>query len=409
MKPLLPAHRAAEEFASAVDGHPGDATADRYASLVDVVTLLRDHPQPEVRPEFAADLRERLMAAAETELIPAASAAPTTRVRPPRRRERPLAAAAAALVFVGSTAGMAAAAQQSVPGDPLYPLKLGIEQATVALHTSDAGKGADLLGQAGTRLAEVRSLVADGAPASSIDATLQDFTATAGQGADLLFRAYQQDGESQHITVVRSFTHEQMAALSRLAPQAPKQSADAVAEAAGTIAAIDQQARVLCAACGGGAAPISVPDALAGPSSTASLSALIQHPVVMAQAEALAARRLAQAAEAAGKAAQADSKLAGQDAGSLTTGSLSSGSLSTGSLSTGGTSALSPSGSQPVKDLVNGVTQSTGGLTNALSDTTKTATDGLSSSLDTTLSGSDPTGDLTGTVTGTVGGLLGGN
>ncbi|HET8560170.1 MAG TPA: DUF5667 domain-containing protein [Marmoricola sp.] len=405
MKSLLPAHRAAEEFAIAVDGHTDDAIADRYASLVEVVTRLRDHHQPEPRPEFVADLRSRLMTAAETELVATTTPPRVSRVRPPRRRERPLAAAAAALVFVGSTAGMAAAAQESMPGDALYPLKLGIEQASVALHTSDAGKGADLLDQAGTRLSEVRGLLDAGAPASNVNDTLRSFTATAGQGADLLFRAYQEGGDDQDITTVRSFTHTQMAALVRLAPEAPKQSRDSFAEAAATVAAIDQQARVLCAACGGAGAPLAVPDALAGPSSTASLSALIEHPVAMAEAQARAARALAQAAEAASQTAvEAGGQLAGQDSGTLSGGAVSS--------TTGGgdpTTSLATSGSQPVKDLLDGVTKGTGGLTNALSDSTKTATDGLTSSLDTTLSGGDPTGNLTDTVTGTVDGLLGGN
>ncbi|HEY3535358.1 MAG TPA: DUF5667 domain-containing protein, partial [Pedococcus sp.] len=263
MKPLLPAHRAAEEFASVIDGHPSDATADRYAPLAAVVTVLRTHEHPEPQPEFVSDLRSRLMLAAETELVPAPSV-PRPTVRPPRRRERHLAAAAAALVLVGGTAGMAAASQGSVPGDPLYPLKLGIEHASVAMHPSDAGKGADLLGQAGTRLDEVRSLLSGDGSTAEVESTLQSFTSTANRGSELLFRSYQRNGDDQSIATVRAFAAEQMTTLADLAPEAPPQAAGAFQRAANTVAAIDQQARVLCVACGGAGA-LAVPDDLIGP------------------------------------------------------------------------------------------------------------------------------------------------
>ena len=82
MKPLLPAHRAAEEFASVIDGHPSDETADRYESLAAVVTLMRTHDHPEPRAEFVADLRSRLMLAAETDLVPVPAPAPRRSSRP---------------------------------------------------------------------------------------------------------------------------------------------------------------------------------------------------------------------------------------------------------------------------------------------------------------------------------------
>ncbi|HEU4567384.1 MAG TPA: DUF5667 domain-containing protein [Marmoricola sp.] len=406
MKPLLPAHRAAEEFAGVIDGHPGDEAADRYASLAGVVTLLRTHEHPEPRPEFVADLRSRLLLAAETELVAPTPSTGTSRAhaaptRSPGRHQRPLAAAVAALVLVGGTAGMAAAAQGSVAGDPLYPLKLGIEHASVALHASDAGKGADLLGQAGNRLAEAQSLVSGNDSPAEIAATLDRFTASAGDGADLLFRSYQQNGDDQAITTVRSFAARQMATLARLAPVAPSPSRDALERAADTVAGIDQQARVLCAACSRSGA-LSVPHGLAGPSSAASLDTLIQHPAQMAEAQARAARALAAAAEAAGKVAATKP---------VTTGNGTSGPRSTGPAvpGAGGTSpdggtTSTATGSRPVRDLVDGVTQKTGGLTNGLSDTVNGVTGGVN----TALGGNGSSDDLGDTLTNTVGGLLGG-
>jgi hypothetical protein len=415
MRPLLPAQRAAEEFAGVVDGHPGDGVADRYAPLAEVVTLLRGHEQPVPRPEFVTDLRERLMLAAETELRPAAAAAPESRQSlRPRRRERHLAAAAAALVLVGGTAGVATAAQGSLPGDPLYPLKLGIEQASVALHPSDAGKGTDLLQQAGTRLAETRSLIAERAPAGQVAQSLRSFSSTAGQGADLLFRDYQSNADSQAISTVHSFATAQMAVLKGLAPRAPAGTASAFEQAANTVAGLDQQADALCAACSEGG-PVAVPRDLVGPSSAASLDALIRQPAVMAAAQARLARALAAAAEAAGRSA------ARQPAGSTTAGPASSGpssaSQSPGSSSTAqppagtGTSTPVAAGGTAVKDLLDGVTQKTGGLTSGLGD----ATGGVSGGLDGTLGGVTGTlngatggGTLGDTLTGTVDGVLGG-
>lgn len=401
MKPLFPAHRAAEEFASVIDGHPSDETSDRYASLAAVVTLMRTQEHPEPRPEFAADLRSRLMLAAEAELVPAPVVTPARpQVRPPRRRERRLAAAAAALVLVGSAAGMATAAQRSVPGDPLYPLKLGMEQASVALHSSDAGKGADLLGQADTRLSEVQALVADGGTPADIGATLQRFQATAGHGADLLFQSYQQDGDDASIATVRSFATDQMATLARLAPTAPAGSASAFQRAADTVAAIDQQARVLCVACSQTSA-LSVPGDLIGPTSAASLTTLIQHPAQIAGAEARAARALATAAQEAGHAAaQQPSATGSPDSTSGTQAPPATGTLA-------GTTTTT-TGGQPVKDLVDGVTKKTGGLTNGLTDAVKGTTGNATGGVDATTGAGGATGDLGDTVTGTVGGLLGG-
>lgn len=412
MRPLLPAQRAAEEFAGVVDGHPGDGVADRYVPLAEVVTLLRAHEQPVPRPEFVIDLRERLMLAAETELRPAAAAAPETRQSlRPRRRERHLAAAAAAIVLVGGTAGVATAAQGSLPGDPLYPLKLGIEQASVALQPSDAGKGTDLLQQAGTRLSEARSLIAERAPAGQVAQSLQSFSSTAGQGADLLFRDYQGNADSQAISKVHSFATAQMAVLRELAPRAPAGTASAFQQAANTVAGLDQQAHALCAACSEGG-PVAVPRDLVGPSSAASLDALIRQPAVMAAAQARLARALAAAAEAAGRSA------ARQPAGSTTAGSASavpsSSSQSSGSSSTPqqpaagtGTSTPVAAGGTAVKDLLDGVTQKTGGPTSGLGDATG-GLDGTLGGVTGTLDGATGGGTLGDTLTGTVDGVLGG-
>ena len=59
---LSPARRAAEEFASVVDG-PRGAVAERYADLLSTVDVLREQEIPAPRADFVADLRMQLMAA----------------------------------------------------------------------------------------------------------------------------------------------------------------------------------------------------------------------------------------------------------------------------------------------------------------------------------------------------------
>ena len=70
MTPLF-AHRAAEEFDRALEGRASRSGAERHADLLGTVETLRRMPPVEARPDFVADLRTRLMTAAETDLVAA--------------------------------------------------------------------------------------------------------------------------------------------------------------------------------------------------------------------------------------------------------------------------------------------------------------------------------------------------
>ncbi len=209
MTALFHARQRVEEFAAAVDA-PHRQVSEELRPLVAVTQALRAHAEADLaampREDFAAELRARLMSEAAEVLTPGSPLVLPT--RPRGRRERHLVAAASAVVLLGGSAGMAAAAQDALPGDALYPVKRGIERAEAGLSVSSSGKGRDLLHQADGRLTEVQDLLADGSVARSsrVSQALQDFTAQAEQGSGLLMDAYRTDRDPSSIVTVREFS-----------------------------------------------------------------------------------------------------------------------------------------------------------------------------------------------------------
>ncbi len=359
MTSLFPSQRAAEDFDSVVEGLASPAVADRYADLFATVETLRTQPEVLPRAEFASDLRSRLMTEAATVLVPAAPV--VRRLEPSRahKRNRRIGTLAAGLVIVGGTAGMAAAAQGSLPGDALYPVKRGIEQASVAVHPSDAGKGAALLDQARTRLAEVKALQAQDSPdAALIASTLESFRSSADAGSDKLFTAYQADGDTSDISTVRGFTSDQMAQVADLSDASIPVDGDQLVDTADLLADIDQQARVLCAACAP-QAPLQPPAALSSGAGAASVDNLLARPVSQVRADVAQAQaaRIARLQAAAERSAQAVAQVerenkAAANAPAQATDPVTNTVTPDGRL----VPSVTTAGKTAVKDLVSGVT-----------------------------------------------------
>src|SRR6187200_2485029 len=218
MRRLVTARTRAEEFAAAVDDRSANgatAHADEYAEFLGLVSQLRDIEQPVLRPDFAAELRERLMdeapeALAEGSVVPRKDATVVSFPSSPRRRKAT--AVAAAAIVLGSTAGVAAASQSALPGETLYPVKRGIENIELTVARSDHGKGSEYLDQASTRLDEATDLTVahadDPSTPGLVRDTLEDFATQADDGASSLMESYREDGDEQSISELRAFADE---------------------------------------------------------------------------------------------------------------------------------------------------------------------------------------------------------
>lgn len=266
--------RRAEQLAVLLDDRSGRLSAVHDAELerlVGVVAAMRQAGAADESavpsPTFAATLRERLMAQAP-DVLPTQPAVPAP---PPRARgrlrRRLVASATVGVVLVGGTAGMAAAAQQALPGEVLYPIKRGLENAHLGLSTSPADRGRDLLAQASTRLDEARQLLAGDATGwPQVPGTLEAFADQARRGTGLLLGSYADTRDPASIDAVRDFAVRSLGLLGPLAPAAPAPALDAVRQAAGTMTAIDARAGQACASCPD-APPLRLPPTLRGSSS----------------------------------------------------------------------------------------------------------------------------------------------
>jgi len=257
------AQRRAERFDAMVEG---DSTVESHdAELLELVGAMRAVPPVAARAEFVADLRERLMAEAETALVPA----DVSKLRLPDRRstrERRLAAVVGGIAIVGATTSVAVASQSALPGDSLYPVKRAIERVETGLSVGEGSKGSTVLANASDRLAEVDALARQGDPDAAgtvrIEQTLDTFISQSTEASDLLLADYANTGHASSISQLRDFASSSLDQLAALEPLVPAEARDELIRAAGILSTIDAEAAQRCPTCGG--TPIeSIPPALA--------------------------------------------------------------------------------------------------------------------------------------------------
>jgi len=277
MAELLPSRRRAESFSRALEGHL-QPTDQRLQRLLDTASQLSAVPLVEPRDEFRAALRERLLEAAAVEL-PAQAAAAATAPEPDRsrrahaapvtdtpsaaRRRRQLVAVATGLVLVGGGTGVAAASEQALPGDMLYPVKRTLESAQVSLAQSPGGEGHALLERASTRLYEADSLGSEEelgqTRVDAVESALGDFARDASHGGSKLLDAYSTSGDAQDIRQLRAFTSQSHDTLSDLAQTLPHESQPSLMAAAETVVGLDDMARRACPGCASRLPPLTLP------------------------------------------------------------------------------------------------------------------------------------------------------
>jgi hypothetical protein len=284
MVELLPERQRAERFARALDGHAAPTDA-RLQEALDTAARLAAVPLVQPREEFRDSLRSRLMEAAAAELPVTVTAPPghpgrhaVVREDPgATRRRRRLVAVATGLVLIGGGTGVAAASEQALPGDVLYPVKRTVETAQVGLARGDAAEGRALLERADTRLDEVQALNADlavegndpdGNGLAGVESALDDFAVDASTGGSRLLRSYSESRDPADLRTLRGFTADAHEVLGGLAVTLPPEAQESVAAADDALVALDDMARRACPGCtsapplqGLPAAPVAQPDA----------------------------------------------------------------------------------------------------------------------------------------------------
>ena len=409
MSPAFTTRRRAEEFdrlvESTLSGAPvtGPVSAD-LAHLAGVAAALRTAPPVTPRPDFAADLRERLMAAAATELATSATSDAvvdrlTVRSNPGRRRhERRLTVGIASLAIVGASAGTAHASQGSLPGEPLYPVKRAIENVRSGFTPGNDGKGAVILGDADRRLDEVAQLThGSDEHVEQINDALDTFAEQAKKASDLLLSDYQESKDAASIEKLHAFTSDSIDQLTTLEPLLPEGAKQALTAAAQTVLMIDTAASTLCPACSG-TAITSIPETLL--SATTSTIDKLTHTLVPSTTTGSRKPSAPRATNSPKPSSALPSAPAIADPAAPLPSNLptvpANGSSGSGTHQSPSRPTAKPS---TVGGLVEGVT---GGVGDTLDGLTGGLTSGLTDQLDETVGG------LTGTVDGLLGGLLGG-
>lgn len=179
---------------------------------------LRSVPAPAPRPAFKAALRARLQAA-----------------EPPARTgwglgwlwpRAAFAAGVALLLLAFLFGGVGVASAHALPGEPLYPVKRGLEQAQLALAPHEEARAGLRLGFAQERLRELQELQNRGTPAlEQALAGLEEATAAA---TEHLERSERPAALGERLA---ELTERQQAVLERVAEQVPETAREALERA----------------------------------------------------------------------------------------------------------------------------------------------------------------------------------
>jgi hypothetical protein len=223
-------------------------------------------------PAFRSATRTRLvaMAAVRTPAPPPASRARALLSlrdsAPARWRSRLTAGLAGAAVAVTALATLVAVSAGAGPGDALYGLKRGTEQTQLAL-AGDSTRGRTLLDFASTRLAELRTLVDNGATAAPaagagvapdretvlaagaspelVLETMRTMNDQTTEGAASLDHRAVAIGSAAPLELLADWAHGQSAGLEGLRAELPAEAGAALTDSLGLLSAISTRVSAL--------------------------------------------------------------------------------------------------------------------------------------------------------------------
>lgn len=307
MNPLGTRGRA-QELADLLDsalGAPRAAVSGPLSSYVGIAARLQTvgagvDARVSPRPEFRDQLRTRLMAvAAVQEHSAPARAALEQRSQTRavswatgRKAQRGMGVAVGAMASVVAVTGVAVAGTQSLPGDPFYGVKKGVEAFQLRTADGDVGKGSKHLDLAGERLSEVRALALGRDAAltpvgSSVRTGVSDPVAAAGvalgssaaerirqalvdmdestrEGSTLLTEAFRDTSSDVPLQILTRFAGGQSTELRELLPALPAAVRERAETSLSYVSEVGAEASALLAVgvCTGLCAPPSAPPAL---------------------------------------------------------------------------------------------------------------------------------------------------
>ncbi|MGJ9413293.1 DUF5667 domain-containing protein [Aeromicrobium sp. CF4.19] len=227
------------------------------ADLVQTAEQLCLGSSAQPSPEFLVSLRERVMAEAETVLIPNPAAwrdpAPSQDVRvvpqrhPARRR---LAGLTAAALATAGTVSLVSTSAQALPGEMLYPVKTSVESVQLAMKDDGNERGAYQLDRATERLREAEVVAKDAPSDDQLAGVLDTFTQQARDGSVAMFDEYARSGDPQSIDLVSDFATKATRTLSGFSSDAlPSDARAAWESAAEAISAMALESTRLCGSC----------------------------------------------------------------------------------------------------------------------------------------------------------------
>lgn len=181
-----------------------------------------ESPTPGFVKACEARLRRRIREAERKEARPRTFSFPAL-------RRMPAAAAAfvlAAAVVLGSGWGVTAASATALPGDALFPVKRGVEQAELAFSTSATGDVALLAKFADRRLEEIEQLVQKSRPAD-LEAGFAEYE-QALDGLDAAMQRLPADAGLTQLEQIQSDLDRHAEVLTGLRDQVPAQAQSAL-------------------------------------------------------------------------------------------------------------------------------------------------------------------------------------